>query len=475
MRGARPATGGLLSLVLFGCALANGQHTVAPTDGMEISESMTLTPGSYSLSHGVSVTGSQVVLDMNGAELVGANWTGVGVTVAPGLRQVVVIGGTVRGYYYGMRLTDCAECVVEAMDLSANWLDPMAYAATPPWLDINVVPSDFGDRTNLGGGLWAENCSALSVSAVRSTGNENGMDLWNVSDSVFAGNNCSHNVGWGLHFWKSVRNTIAGNVADYCTRVGPNQWYTCDTAGLLLNCQCDNNTVTDNSFRHGGDGIFMSGFPRNGENECCPSNGNLVVANDCSFSPNNAIESTFAKDNVFAQNVLNGSNYGMWLGYSRRNVVAANVIGHSQTAGIAIEHGQENELVNNWVEDGLVYGLLVYTDLQVHYPLTTYQCLDIPNQEYSANYTVTGNYLVRNANAMRFANTTQALFANNLVDWNSATSGVADTGLNTGNAWNVATALSGPNIVDGPMIGGNYWSQYVVPPNCTVVKWRTRK
>ena len=144
------------------------------------------------------------------------------------------------------------------------------------------MPSDFGDRTNLGGGLWLENCTQMSVNSVVATHQENGMDIWNTSESQFSNNDCSFNVGWGLHFWKSSHNTIENNIATNCSRVGPNPYYTCDTAGLLMNCECHSNSVLNNDFRFGGDGIFMSGFPRQGENECCPSNHNFVFNNDCS-------------------------------------------------------------------------------------------------------------------------------------------------------------------------------------------------
>jgi hypothetical protein len=85
----------------------------------------------------------------------------------------------------------------------------------------------------------------------------------------------SDNVGWGIHLFKSSNNTIRNNVADRCTR-GPGT-YTCDTAGLLLNCDCKYNRVVGNSFKFGGDGIFVSGFPRDGKDECCPSNFNLFM------------------------------------------------------------------------------------------------------------------------------------------------------------------------------------------------------
>lgn len=93
------------------------------------------------------------------------------------------------------------------------------------------------------------------------------MDLFYVNFIDIRNNNCSFNVGWGIHLYKSAFNKIIGNLADNCTRgylYEGGGGYSCDTAGLLMNCECHDNFIAFNSFRFGGDGIFMSGFPRNG-------------------------------------------------------------------------------------------------------------------------------------------------------------------------------------------------------------------
>ena len=114
-------------------------------------------PGVYHLPHGVTIAAPGVTLDMGGAQLIGFNYTGMGVTVSVpgGCTNVVVTNGAMSGYYYGLKATDCVGLHLTQLNSSRNWLDPAALTIDPlpPWLNINVVPADYGDRTNLGGGV----------------------------------------------------------------------------------------------------------------------------------------------------------------------------------------------------------------------------------------------------------------------------------------------------------------------------------
>ena len=214
--------------------------------------------------------------------------------------------------------------------------DPAAFDPTPPFLDINSMPNGFGtDFTNFGGGIFLSNINNSVFSKIIAQNGENGIDCFYCNNNIFSLNSLNNNVGWGIRLIKSSNNVITNNTANNNTRHGPDRYYTGDTSGILLNCQCSNNYVVYNSFLYGGDGIFMSGFPRNGENECCPSNYNFIAFNDCRYSPNNAIESTFAIGNIFGYNKLDYSNYGLWLGYSHNsNMVIGNQMYQCQTAGI---------------------------------------------------------------------------------------------------------------------------------------------
>lgn len=434
--------------------------SVVPVDGMKINSSMIFAPGIYQMELGITIVADNVVLDMGKAMLLGINNTGVAIS-ATHLKNVTIMNGVVSGFYYGAKFVDCHDLNLFNLSLVNNWRDPTAFNSTPVWLNINVTPDNFGDTTNLGGGLWLENCTHVQVLDSKFTGQENGIDAWRVTHSLISGCDASFNVGWGFHFWKSHHNTISYNKADYCTR-GPGH-YTCDTAGLLLNCECHHNNIIHNSFRFSGDGVFMSGFPREQQNECCPSNSNFFYDNDCSYSPNNAFESTFAHSNVFVRNVVTGSNYGFWLGYSYNNTVSLNSIDECVTAGIAVEHGQNNVFENNTFNNNGV-GIQLWTDDIIHFPANQFGCLDLPNPRWSDSYRIDGNYFMTYAPAIQLINTTRSLIFNNIIQ--GTVSDSIDEISNLGpNAYNLASPYQGENIIGGPDLGGNSWLSYA--GNCS--------
>ena len=61
----------------------------------------------------------------------------------------------------------------------------------------------------------------------------------------------------------------------------------------------------------------------------------------------NAIEATFSGGNRFVRNKCNDSNYGVWAGYSYSTRIQGNDFRENTYAGVAIEHGEDNEIVEN--------------------------------------------------------------------------------------------------------------------------------
>lgn len=435
-------------------ALPASASVVVPTNGMVIKESTTFASGTYNLPDGVSIAADNVVLDFGGATLVGTNFTGVGVS-CKGYSGVTMFNGTLTNYYYGMKFVDSDDLTMTFMNASVNWRDPKAFVwPNPPWLNINVTPKDYGDRTNLGGGLWLENVSRAKITYVWLTYQENGIDGFGVTDSLFHRLQVSNNTGWGIHLYQSSYNNITYTEGVNVTRGRGH--YTCDTAGLLLNCGCHHNLVHNCGFMYSGDNVWVTG---NGKDGCCPSNYNIIRDNLLPGSPNNAIECTWGQGNVIYQNGLNNSNYGIWAGYSWGNtVISGNMIGGSVTAGIAIDHGLNNVIENNYIGDGDV-GVQLFTDEQIHFPLKEYPCLALPDRRHSSGYMIRGNAFVNNAGpGLSLVNTTSSLIYNNLFVAGSGPT-ATEEGVTDGNKWNIGKT-DGPNTVGGPFIAGNYWSNY---------------
>ncbi|MCD6331816.1 MAG: right-handed parallel beta-helix repeat-containing protein, partial [Bacteroidales bacterium] len=93
-----------------------------------------------------------------------------------------------------------------------------------------------------------------------------------------------------------------------------------DCAAILL-IVSNNNTVEYNDLTYSGDGVFLGQYEHSGV-----PNNNYFAYNDCSFSPHNAIEATFADGNIYKYNKCNYSHYGFWLGYSFNSLVEGNEI-----------------------------------------------------------------------------------------------------------------------------------------------------
>jgi len=422
---------------------------VVPTNGMVITEDTTFVQGSYELPDGVSIGADGITLDMNGAEFIGSFVEGgdltYGVTCI-GHNNVTIKNGIVRGYYYGMRIEDGTALQILDDDLSHNWVDPDSQGAFPPWLNINVGPN-LGDTVNLGGGLFMKDISEATIDGNTLGEQENGMDLYFVTESTISNNNASNNTGWGIHLHESTGNTITENICNHCIRSNLG-----DSAGMLLVMNSHGNQIQGNSFRYGGDGFFI------GNEHGCPSNDNVIAGNDGSFAGANAFEATFSSGNQFIDNVAEGSNYGFWLGYSHSgNEIIGNSIRANNTNGIEIEHGQDNIIRGNTFEGNGGKAIVLRTDGQVHFPPDQFPCLNLPNQEASSGYVIEDNIIKLNFGlGLELINTTDSVIVNNLIGGNA---GGAASSNGQNNIWSIEP-IEGENIVGGPWLGGNYWDNY---------------
>ncbi|MBL9121407.1 MAG: right-handed parallel beta-helix repeat-containing protein [Phycisphaerae bacterium] len=418
---------------------------VIPTDGMVVTTNTTLVPGTYSLPNGLVIGASKVVLDLNGSTLVGSGGVTYGVQ-SIGHSSVSIVNGTIKGYYYGVRAENGSSVIVTGCTLSDNYVDPASLGGGAPFLNINVGPT-LPNLTNLGGGLYLRNVVGATVTGNTMRNGENGIDLFDVTGALVSDNDCSHNTGWGIHLNASLLNIISDNNADSCTRAGLG-----DSAGILLVNGSSSNQILNNSFRFSGDGFFI------GNEHGCPSNDNLIQGNDGSGAGANAFEATFSSGNQFIGNTANGSNYGFWLGYSHSgNVVRGNEIRANNTNGIEIEHGQGNVIEDNLITGNGGKGIVLRTDGSAPFSEAQFPCLDLPNQSQSTGYTIRGNVIKQNfGKGIELVNTTNSVVVNNLVGANGAGQ-VSSNG--SGVTW-ASDPAPGPNIVGGPTLGGNYWSDY---------------
>lgn len=332
--------------------------TALPRSGVRVSGDVKICPGTYRIADPreggvIIIAASDTRLDLSGVTIesgdsLQATFVGVGV-LARGVDRVSVSGGRIRGYRWGIRIEGGKDHRVRDLVLSGSRAAALRSTDLQyderDWLDI------FHPESTLvyGGGLLLMDTERPGVSRVRANGAQNGIALIRTRGAEISENDVSHNSGWGISLWASSANTIRANVASSNLRCEAPTWSRgCDSAALLLRDKSDSNLVADNDLRWSGDGFFLSGH----RGAVRPSNGNIVVRNDASGAPHNAFEATFSTGNSFIDNRADSSGYGFWLGYSTASLVRGSTIVGSKEAGIAIEHGADNEISRNVIIGG---------------------------------------------------------------------------------------------------------------------------
>jgi len=414
---------------------------------MVINQNTILQNGISKFPNGISIGSDNIILDMNKATFLGENFQNFGIKIQ-NRSNIQILNGIISNYYYAILVQSSSEISIINNTLSKNYLDPNSLSKNPPWLDINVGPN-LSDRTNLGGGLFMQYVSQSVIINNEMSFQENGMDLFYVNESSIEGNTCSDNTGWGIHLYSSSWNAITRNVLNKCIRSNLG-----DSSSILLAYKSNYNVISFNECQFSGDGFYI------GDQDGCPSNNNIIQQNDCSFSSSSAFKSTFSSGNIFISNVANSSNYGFWLGFSHTgNVIVNNIVSNNLINGLEIEHGQFNTISGNIFKNNLQYGLLLQTDGKEYFPSDDYPCLNLPNQTLSSSYTIINNYFLNNGlMGINLVSTTDSQITNNYFESNSNLTASSDF-----ESYQIMWSLQpvkGKNIVGGPYLGGNFWSNY---------------
>lgn len=337
--------------------------TLQPRVGLVLTHSARLAPGVWRLDAPASVDsalilvrGDDVTVDLTGVTLLGADSladpdrsSGVAIRVDGG-RHVRIRGARVRGYKVGILARGTRDLVLDDNDLSHNW-KPRLYSeveheSLADWLSFHHNEKD--EWLRYGAAIYLVD---VRGGAVRGNTVEQGMNglMMTRTDSVrVIANDFSFNSGLGIGLYRSSFNTIMHNRVDYDVRGYSDGFYHRgqDSAGLLMYEQSCDNVVAFNSVTHGGDGLFLWAGQSTMDTGAGGANDNLFYANDFSFAPANGIEATFSR-NAFVANRISGNDYGVWGGYSFNSDIAANHFSNNRV-GIAIEHGQDNLIRQNF-------------------------------------------------------------------------------------------------------------------------------
>lgn len=389
--------------------------TIALRPGLVITHSVRIRPGTYRLaapssldSALVTVRGDDVTVDFAGARLVGLAEdadpdaaAGVAVRVDGG-HNVRIVNARIRGYKIAILARGTRGLVLADDDLSYNW-KPRLYSLVEheslvDWLSFHHQEKD--EWLRYGAAAYLEDVSGGEIHDVRAEQGMNGLLLTRCDHLRVWNNVFSFDSGLGIGLYRSSDNTIMHNHVDYDVRGYSHGFYRRgqDSAALLIYEQSMRNIVAFNSMTHGGDGLFLWAGQQTMDTGLGGANDNLFYANDFSFAPTNGMEATFSR-NRFVANRIEGSDHGLWGGYSWSSLVVGNDFVRNRI-GIAIEHGQDDSIQAN-VFDGDTTAIYLWANpgepADWGYPKH--------HDTHSRDYLVTGNLFRGNRVAIRAANT----------------------------------------------------------------------
>ncbi len=338
------------------------QSPIPFTPGMVVTADTRVAPGTYRVagfesldSALIVVRGSDLTLELSGVRLEGLaqgadpdQATGIAVLVDGGA-NIVIRGGALRGYRFGVVARGTRNLALYENDLSYGWkprlYSQVGHESLLDWLSFHA--NENREWMRYGAAIYLEDVRGGDVLGNRAVQGMNGLLMTRTDSVAVRSNDFSYNSGLGIGLYRSSGNVIARNRLDYDVRGYSHGFYARgqDSAGLLMYEQSSRNVVAYNSATHSGDGLFLWAGQSTMDTGEGGSNDNVFFVNDFSFAPTNAAELTFSRNRVLG-NYLRGSRYGLWGGYSWESEIRGNCFG-GNAVGVAIEHGQENRIVGN--------------------------------------------------------------------------------------------------------------------------------
>ncbi len=345
-----------------------------------------LCPGTYTLTdaHSDGVlrveNAHDVTIDGAGVQLNGPGRSGYAILIKNSSRVTLRNFAGISGYFYAVRVEQSDSVVIDSCTAVNNARDDAGFIDV--WSDVSQAH---------GGAVLFDRSRYGTVSHCVFTGANDGVALYHSAGMTIAHNNLSHNTAFAVRMFYADSCLVLENDGSHTYREDPVN----SDAGAILMIVSNENRIEGNDFTYSSDGVFLGQYGHH-----LTPNNNLFIGNDCSYSPHNAFEATFASGNVFRRNKANFSGYGFWLGYSFNTVVDSNeIIGNREqlsvgTAGIAFDRGYNNSIRHNRIDANAVGILLWKGD-----PIPGYE------SQPSERYTIAGNTFGDNVRAIDVSGT----------------------------------------------------------------------
>ncbi|NQE45357.1 Cell surface glycoprotein [ANME-1 cluster archaeon GoMg2] len=219
-------------------------------------------------------------------------------------------------------------------------------------------------------------------------------------------------------------------------------------AGIYLSEDVDHCNISDNNVSRSRSGIYLNSSHNNtltnniaNTNEhtnivLCSSSSNNTLMNNTALYSVHGIYLLDSNNNTLTNNTVSENLYGICLYDSPCNNLTGNIANANtgELGGIYLDSDSNyNTLTRNNASDNSQYGIYLKS---------------------SSSNNLSGNTVTLNSDYGIYLNASN----NNLI-YNNYFNNTNNAYDNRTNVWNV-TPIQGRNIVGGPFIGGNYWSDY---------------
>jgi parallel beta-helix repeat protein len=348
----------LLALLNVALALEGAAPCVRPSRaGTQVQGEVRICPGRYRIAdpseRGIIIAASSGTrIDLSGVVLesgdsVPARFAGVGVA-SRNVDGVSILGGTVRGYRFGVRLEGGRGHRVSGVDVSGSRAQPLRSTAERADTADRLDWARPGPLLIYGSGLLLHRTVGASVTGVTARSAQNGIGLIEARESYLADNDVSGNSGWGIHLWRSSRNILTRNRADHTLRCSPSA--DCGAAAILLREASDSNTLIDNDLTASSVGLLLTGQAPLTR----ASVGNLVYRNDASRAVRSGFVARYGWSVIFLDNRADSVEHGFRLDHLNGSTLRGNTVIGARGAAILTEHGRDNTIEGNVLVDARV-------------------------------------------------------------------------------------------------------------------------
>lgn len=385
---------GLILLILIIVKASVSQTYMPITDNMEIPSNSwikflggTYLLGDYTSDGVIKINGKEnIILDGDSCTVQGGNFTGFLILIENSTNIVIKNFDLVKNYRYAIKAINSSNVQIFDNDFSYNKKD------TTGWINVWGTAAQA-----LGGGVLLDHCNKFEFYNNLMTQQNDGISLYDCDSIHIHHNTMNWNCGFGVRMNFTDNCNIHHNDCSHVNR----QTDPSDCAAILL-IVSNNNRVEYNDLSYSGDGIFLGQY----EYHAVPNN-NYFAYNECSNSPHNAIEATFAGGNIYKHNLCNYSHYGLWLGYSFNSIVDSNQIVGNYNSGIAIDRGFQNSITHNEIRAN-------------PYGIELWEGGTIPGYEnqFSHDYYISDNEIEGNTIGITAKKTEHLVVRNNLIAYN---------------------------------------------------------